>query len=1061
MIAITSASGLALALCLLVSTRGGHAWTAPLPSSSSRQHANYFGHRQHRHRFRHHGHHGTSRVVHQHHHNRRQSSVASSLQFAPDTVESSSSSLIDLFDDIDESTTFPILKISHRIGSGSYGTVHSGYLLRAKDDVVVPCIAKRAWTYSELSEKVPSKIMDADRAKKEEGMAVAQRTGVTIAQATGLVVAQGTGLTIAQRTGLITSNSYDNEDEEGSVGEGSESMLSPEELQLRAERCQHYWEVERHCFQKMEDRIKKKNDHIGERATPAFLGVYRDDGLPLGDGETDDPAYGTLDGGETKSKDNGWFSNNNAGEEGVGHPWMVFEFVGSTSDDHDDAPAQTLLDAMELDWRDQHLQSDNHHLYDIQKAMDLPEEYTFGESLDAIFISLLENLKEIHECNIVHRDLKPGNLLCDAANQKLRLIDFGSAADLDPSPSSGGGGGLENLFSGGMQRVGYDEGIVAISPVYSAPETFVKLNENPLAFDVFSAGLIMSQLLFNLLDERTDAGFLQQLKEVEYDLDAWLEKELGAKLRVGGFDDGIEYLGERRGLWALLKRMFAEDPTMRISSAEALERFRQIIGLRNGDIEWSDGIIMEVARDESYFETVVESFERCNVNLGPENMPRPLHFLASFRKGTPVGLVLSEASEVEKDGSMSDDEWGEWQVATRNALPGEVFVRGLEAGGQADQFGIFEIGDRLRGVGELPFVDGGFEQAINLIKRQPGKSQFLRLHFDRIPAPKNAPQSDLTMGESRFVRVSGQGAWKSGGRRGNQEDAFVLHEIKNDPMGDVLLAGVFDGHAGTAASETCSSILPSLFTAELLASSGEYSPIRKSLENSWETTCNTYRDGCDENGECVADYDPTEGILYAETGSKDLFVAGTTATIAAISMNPSGTDELTILNCGDSRTLLVGSPDADNSVVIFETRDHSPDDELEIERLRRGNAEGLDYSIPVCSMTTGSYMVVGDYQYALCRSLEGSWVTSKGIVSDPDVTTLNLSRSLTDRQQCALVLACDGLFEVMSNEEVGREVVRMRDEGYKAGDVAKNLCGQALKKGSYDNLSVVVVYLDK
>ena len=145
---------------------------------------------------------------------------------------------------------------------------------------------------------------------------------------------------------------------------------------------------------------------------------------------------------------------------------------------------------------------------------------------------------------------------------------------------------------------------------------------------------------------------------------------------------------------------------------------------------------------------------------------------------------------------------------------------------------------------------------------------------------------------------------------------------------------------------------------------------------------------------------------------------------------------------------------------MFETRDHSPDDELEIERLARGQEEGLDYSLPFCS-NAGSYMRVGDYQYALCRSLEGSYVTSKGIVSDPDVTTLNLGTSLANRQNCALVLACDGLFEVMSNEEVGREVARMRGEGYAAGDAAKNLCGQALKKGSYDNLSVVVVYLDE
>jgi len=282
-------------------------------------------------------------------------------------------------------------------------------------------------------------------------------------------------------------------------------------------------------------------------------------------------------------------------------------------------------------------------------------------------------------------------------------------------------------------------------------------------------------------------------------------------------------------------------------------------------------------------------------------------------------------------------------------------------------------------------------------------------------------------------------------------------------MGDVLLAGVFDGHAGTAASETVSRILPSLFTTELLAPSTEADgpTIRAALENSWETTCDTYRNGCDENGECVADYDPIEGILFAETGSKDLF-AGTTATIAAIPMNPGDTNEMTILNCGDSRTLLVGEPTSPdtNSFVVFETRDHSPDDEIEIQRLEVGKAVGLDYSIPMCSMA-GSYMVVGDYQYALARSLEGSYVTSKGIVSDPDVTTLDLASSFVDRQYPSVVLACDGLFEVMDNEEVGREVVRMRAEGYKAGDVAKNLCGQALKKGSYDNLSVVVVYLDE
>jgi serine/threonine protein kinase len=190
------------------------------------------------------------------------------------------------------------------------------------------------------------------------------------------------------------------------------------------------------------------------------------------------------------------------------------------------------------------------------------------------------------EANLISITLvKPGNLLCDPKNQRLRLIDFGSAADLDPSPASLS---ASNIFSGGKVRVGLDEGIVALSPVYAAPETFIKVEDNPTSFDVFSAALILCQLLFHLLDERTDAGFYQQLKDVEYNLDSWLEIQLKAKLRPVGLDDALEYLGERRGLWRVLKRMLQPDPLQRISSSEALGQFREVMGLKSGEVEWSD-----------------------------------------------------------------------------------------------------------------------------------------------------------------------------------------------------------------------------------------------------------------------------------------------------------------------------------------------------------------------------------------------------------------------------------------------------------------------------------------
>ena len=336
--------------------------------------------------------------------------------------------------------------------------------------------------------------------------------------------------------------------------------------------------------------------------------------------------------------------------------------------------------------------------------------------------------------------VKPGNLLCDGKNNRLLLIDFGSAADLDLSSTPNlnqQNNGIGNIFSNAaaglqqqQQRVGFDEGIALISPIYSAPETFVKLDENPMAFDVFSAALVMCQLLFNLLDERTDAGFTQQLREADFDLDTWLENSLRAKLRPMGLDDSLEYLGERRGLWALMKQMLQPNPLNRISSDMALAHLSEILALRSGEMDWSDETIAFVAREESYFESVIDSFGQCTVSYGDgqdDSRPRPLHLLASFRAGVPAGLVLAEASGDNNidDSDMSDEAKEKWKEATTFAIPGEVFVRGWNTNGQADKLGIFEVGDRLRGVGELPFTNAGYEAAVDLVsgvfhsERQP------------------------------------------------------------------------------------------------------------------------------------------------------------------------------------------------------------------------------------------------------------------------------------------------------------------------------------------------------
>ena len=62
---------------------------------------------------------------------------------------------------------------------------------------------------------------------------------------------------------------------------------------------------------------------------------------------------------------------------------------------------------------------------------------------------------------------------------------------------------------------------------------------------------------------------------------------------------------------------------------------------------------------------------------------------------------------------------------------GEVFVKEVVPGGQADKLGIFEVGDRLQGIGELTFTDGGFEKAVEMVR--PWDPETIGLISDLVP----------------------------------------------------------------------------------------------------------------------------------------------------------------------------------------------------------------------------------------------------------------------------------------------------------------------------------------
>ncbi|XP_060942661.1 protein phosphatase 1B [Limanda limanda] len=148
------------------------------------------------------------------------------------------------------------------------------------------------------------------------------------------------------------------------------------------------------------------------------------------------------------------------------------------------------------------------------------------------------------------------------------------------------------------------------------------------------------------------------------------------------------------------------------------------------------------------------------------------------------------------------------------------------------------------------------------------------------------------------------------------------------------------------------------------------------------------------------------------------------------------------INCGDSRAVLYR-----NSQVCFSTLDHKPCNPRERERIQ--NAGG---SVMI-QRVNGSLAVsraLGDYDY---KCVDGKGPTEQLVSPEPEVYEM----IRTTEQDQFVVLACDGIWDVMTNEELC-DFVKSRLE---VSDDLERVCNEVvdtcLHKGSRDNMSVVLV----
>lgn len=174
----------------------------------------------------------------------------------------------------------------------------------------------------------------------------------------------------------------------------------------------------------------------------------------------------------------------------------------------------------------------------------------------------------------------------------------------------------------------------------------------------------------------------------------------------------------------------------------------------------------------------------------------------------------------------------------------------------------------------------------------------------------------------------------------------------------------------------------------------------------------------------------------AEESALKNFDEGSTAVVAYI-------DGDNVLHCawaGDSRAVLEC-----NGKISFFTDDHKPDRADEKERIESAGGRIYWY---------GVWRVNG---LAVSRSIGDRKVKSKGgqVIATPEYVQMQLSS-----ENHFLIIASDGLWDVVSNEEAVAMVKEGLGDKKSVEDVAQMLQSEAIGSGSHDNITVCVVKFD-
>ncbi|XP_006342957.1 protein phosphatase 2C 16-like isoform X2 [Solanum tuberosum] len=266
--------------------------------------------------------------------------------------------------------------------------------------------------------------------------------------------------------------------------------------------------------------------------------------------------------------------------------------------------------------------------------------------------------------------------------------------------------------------------------------------------------------------------------------------------------------------------------------------------------------------------------------------------------------------------------------------------------------------------------------------------------------------------------------------------------------------GVYDGHGGSQVADYCCKRVHLALVEELKLPKHDLvdGSVRDTRQVQWEKVfTNCFLKVDDEVGGKV-NIDLCDDNMNTSSCTSEPIAPETVGSTAVVAVICSS--HIIVANCGDSRAVLYRGKEA-----VALSIDHKPSREDEYARIEASGGKVIQWN---------GHRVFG--VLAMSRSI-GDRYLKPWIIPEPEVMFVPRARE----DEC-LVLASDGLWDVMTNEEAcevarrrillwhkknGTNSLPERGQGVDpaAQAAAEYLSSMALQKGSKDNISVIVVDL--